>query len=258
MMEDAFQRGWNHGKRDGHGLPGVPPIPPLTRGVRFSFQRSWADSYINYERALTDELRRLQAQVHAEWCARGSARSTRPSLRSLWAARHRQDWTPESLAELVAQELHEARRAVDGELEQGHGNANVAHGIRWAPIRPYGVRAFDTVAACVADRPERAWARGANDLGGWDFGLAWHMENPLARWQTTAWRISWLESSTSELYAIEAGSAGSQRRVWILGALSDEDRVRELLYGLMPAMHERNSLVVAARAVRDVCEEWAA
>lgn len=161
----------------------------------------------------------------------------------------------------IRDQLHEARRVVDRELEFGRGYACIVEAIRSAPTRPRGVHEFANVELFVrGDRCRAHW--GAAGAGGEDYGFKWRLENPLRRWLTTRWRVSWLciadganEAPTYEVYAIEfPGRDLSEEsgRVWLMGRIESRDTIRALLPELeQRAQRERNSLVVVAQRIRD-------
>ncbi len=276
---------------------GVPRIDPWTSGVEFAFERSYVDSYVNYERAVTRELRRIQLHrwLHhgagqaieaAVAEARDADRRAPDRLRSLplrqrrrlrraepWVSdlriayqtllRHEdQGIALERLQMLLTEEIYAVREAVDAELSEGRGRRCVVDAIRRPPSRPAGVQEFRDVDAFVASDRRRAmpgWP-DEHDAGGSDHGSFWRLENPLRRWDTSRWRLSWLNMHhpTYELYAIEqtqrrrddAGVLRTTGRVWLLGALDDRGRVDETIGEIQQhAQRERNSLVVLAEAV---------
>lgn len=246
-LEDAFERGREVGRREGLPFRGVPRVPLVTTDVRFAFERSWIDSFIAYERAVTRQLRAVQQQ---RWIERQN---------SLDEAR---DETLASLQDLIREELLVARDAVDAELATGRGRRCVVQAIRSAPMRPPGVRAFRDVAAFIAEDPRRAipdWPR-TRDAGGADYGAHWRLENPIRRWNTTTWRVSWLNMGdpTYELYAIELLQGGEPAggRVWLLGRLTESAAVEATVTELERyAQRERNSLVVVAEAVAQAARD---
>lgn len=58
--EDGFARGREVGRVEGLAFEGVPQLGAWTMGAEFRFRRSWFDSYVDYERAVLEELRRVQ------------------------------------------------------------------------------------------------------------------------------------------------------------------------------------------------------
>jgi hypothetical protein len=162
----------------------------------------------------------------------------------------------------ICDQLHEVRWAVDRELEFGRGYACTVEAIRSAPTRPLGVRELASAEAFVGgDRRRVHWgADGRIGAGGEDYGFKWRLENPLRRWLTTRWRVSWLsiadkanEAPTYEVYALEFPgrdlSEGSGR-VWLMGRIESRDTIRAILPDLeQRAQRERNSLVVVAQRI---------
>jgi hypothetical protein len=262
MMEDAFRRGRTVGQREGQVFQGVPAVPGVTRGATWSFERSWLASHIDYERAVTAQLRHVQHLRHDRWRAERAVgfpprtlagRIARSELGNSIRRRRRPGALLSDVQELVEDELWRVRWAVDEELERVGAPDIVVRAIRWPPVRPAGVREIDRVETFLDQDARRGphQQTGRRDAGGWDFGLRWNLENPLARWEITAWRISWLANSTREVYAIEHRGQDTGR-VWLIGVVSDEDRLRETMDVVQPAMRERNSLVVAATALRSI------
>jgi hypothetical protein len=160
-------------------------------------------------------------------------------------------------------QLHLAHRAVDAELEYGRGYAYTVEAMRSAPMRPLGVREFASVEAFVrGDRRRVHWGvDGRMGAGGEDYGFRWRLENPLRRWLTTRWRVSWLsvadtegETPTYEVYAVEFPGGGSSEetgRVWLLGEIQSRDTIRAILPELeQHAQGERNSLAVLAQQIQ--------
>jgi hypothetical protein len=119
---------------------------------------------------------------------------------------------PEGLQRRIEAELSAVRDAVDGELEEGRGRSCVVDAMRRAPNRPFGVREFRDVEAFVAEDPRRALQDSSTqrNLGGAEYGYRWRLEDPIRRWSTTRWRISWLcvDDPTYELYAVEFARTG--------------------------------------------------
>jgi hypothetical protein len=165
------------------------------------------------------------------------------------------------LEQNVADELSKVRAAVDSELEDGRGRAFIVDAMRTAPNRPRGVREYRDIDEFVREDPRRALGRpGVTDAGGMDFGYRWRLEDPVQRWKTTEWRVSWLglDDPTHEIDAIErlhwhSDDARTTGRVWLLGAVPDKEDVYRVTSELERyAQRERNSLVVLAQAVRAV------
>lgn len=295
-LEETFERGRRLGRREGLPFAGIPRVFPFTHGADFRFDRSWFDSFLHYERQILEELRNAQrarwseqrdrdaltgeladAEVRARtapveigdlpWPRRWLLLRLRPWLESLenaradLAAHDRRGTGLEQLQRRIEAELSAVRKAVDAELEEGRGRPCVVHAMRQDPNRPVGVREFTDVEAFVSEDPRRAlpdWPR-RRDAGGADYGYGWRMEDPVRRWNTTRWRVSWLcehePAPTYELYAAERSArpedGPSTGRVWLLGVLHDAPAVDETLGELeRHAQPERNSLVAVAEAVR--------
>lgn len=165
---------------------------------------------------------------------------------------------------LIRDQLHEVRRVVDRELEFGRGYACTVDAIRSAPTRPRGVREFASVKAFVQGDRRRAHWRADRRMGagGEDYGFKWRLENPLRRWLTTRWRVSWLsiaaregETPTYEVYAIEfpgGDISEDSGRVWLMGKIERRDTICAILPELERlAQRERNSLVAVARRIQN-------
>ena len=163
----------------------------------------------------------------------------------------------------IRDQLHEVRRVVDRELEFGRGYACTVEAIRSAATRPCGVHEFARVEAFVhGDRRRLHWgADGQMGAGGEDYGFRWRLENPLRRWLTTRWRVSWLSiadregtTPTYEVYAIEfpGGDRNEETgRVWLMGKVENRDMIHAILPELeQHAQRERNSLVVVAQRLQ--------
>jgi hypothetical protein len=164
----------------------------------------------------------------------------------------------------IRDQLHEVRSVVDRELEFGRGYASTVEAIRGAPTRPRWVREFASVEVFVhGDRRRMHWGAGGRmGAGGEDYGFRWRLENPLRRWLTTRWRVSWLSiadresvTPTYEVYAIEFPGGGLSEetgRVWLMGKIESRDTIRAILSELERcAQHERNSLVVVAQRIQN-------
>jgi hypothetical protein len=302
-LDDAFERGRAVGFREGrYGPPlgGLPAFAPLTRGVRFAFERSWFDSFVAYERSVLEQLRLVQRERWLEsqlsvalWDkleeAEEAVRTAPDELRSMawrrrWALRVSRPWLSavaevrseverqehsssllERMQRRIEQELRAARLAVDAELDTGRGQACTVEAMRGPPLRPAGVREFRSVRAFVAQDDRRARTQaGPLDLGGEDYGARWRLENPVRRWDTTRWRVSWLcveeetrrEDPTYEVYAVElldepAGT--SDGRVWLMGTIQERKVIATILPELeRHASGESNSLVVVAARISEV------
>jgi hypothetical protein len=255
-IEEAFERGRQVGRQEGLAFEGVPRLGPLP-GAEFRFVDSWFESYVEYERRVVDNLRRVQ---HLRWL------------------KHREPLDLEAIEGDVLRELRRVQRAVDVEREEGRGRACVVAAMRALPQLPGSVREYGSMAEFVAEDERRAvfdWP-AREDLGGADFGLWWSLENPFKRWLTTGWRISWLceegkfmgaddlvhdddGEATTELYALEFPNRDGGRRhgrVWLLGKLRTRAAVDRALFDLqVHAIRERNSLIAAADAVALVGRE---
>jgi hypothetical protein len=291
-LEDAFERGRDVGRKEGAMFKGIAGTPPWTNTIEFRWERSWFDAYADYERRLLEQLRRVQ---RTRWIERQheaglaelldqaeramqTGRETARRRKRLWerlgtqkpssqleAARRdmgsqlRLAGLLEQLQEEIEQELHAARRAVDAELSYGRGRACIVQAMRSNPERPRGVREFSSVHEFVEADRRRAlpdWPARI-DAGGADYGYQWRLENPLRRWETTRWRISWLceDDPAHEIYAIERLPHPDEvglvtGRVWLLGVLGNRRLVDEALSELsLHAENERNSLIVAAESI---------
>ena len=240
-IEEAFERGRLVGQREGFAFNGVPPVAPWSHGAKFRFKTSWFDSFVAYERDVLDDLRRAQ---HGRWVERETDYEANLT----------------QLQERLKVELSAVRSAVDRELEEGRGRPCVVEAMRALPQRPLSVCEYESLDAFVDQDRRRAvfdWP-SRRDAAGADYGYRWRLENPFKRWETTQWRVSWLcedDDSTKEVYAIEflpeeAGGSGLFRRVWLLGKLQHWGAAEQVLGDLQRyAQNERNSLIVAAKAV---------
>lgn len=255
------------GRRERLAFGGIASVGRWLPGVRFEFDTSWFDSFLAYERELVGNLRLLQ---QVRWLERrGEVSLTELRLPAPAAG---------GLARIeveILEELCSIRRAVDSELDEGRGRRCVVEALRASPQRPASVVEYASMAAFVEEDRRRGMGRPPDreDGGGADLGAAWRVENPFRRWETTAWRISWLcntdkdlfggdddavhggeDGATCELYAFERytnnHAVRCPRRVWLLGTLHTRARVNRALDDLrLYAMHERNSLIAAAAAV---------
>jgi len=261
-IDDAFERGRKMGRMEAvfTGIQGRAFVP----GAEFRFRRSWFESYVQYERDLTNSLRSVQRK---RWQRRRNARrgmtGFRPSDAELAALE----------AEVLA-ELGRAREAVDAELEQRRGVQPLVAAMRALPQVPESVVEYASAEEFLAEDSRRgAGGLSASQLGGADYGFRWGLEDAIQRWCVSRWRVSWLcepgrffslsgdESehsdegeATTEVYAHEfVDEHGRERtpgRVWLLGKLrtnAEADRVLGELSGQV--MDERNSLIVVAEAV---------
>ncbi|HWT90509.1 MAG TPA: hypothetical protein VN179_05285, partial [Solirubrobacterales bacterium] len=139
-------------------------------GAQYRFRYSLFESFLQYERDVTVNLRHLQQLL---W-----ERGQDPELLQL--------------EEEVRQELWIARGAVDTELEEGRGRAEVVRAMRASPQVPESVLEYASAAEFLAEDPRRGAPVGEGQLGGADFGFRWSLEHPFKRWITTRWRVSWL------------------------------------------------------------------
>lgn len=169
----------------------------------------------------------------------------------------------EEAQRFIRNQLREVRRVVDMELEFGRGYACTVEAIRGAPTRPRWVHEFASVEAFV-HRDRRRMHRGPGGrmgVGGEDYGYEWSLENPLRRWLTTRWRVSWLciadregVTPTYEVYAIEfiGGNLSDETgRVWLMGKIESRETILAILPELeLRAQRERNSLVVVAQRIQ--------
>jgi hypothetical protein len=273
-VAEAFERGRLVGQREGLAFNGVPRVGLWTRGVEFEFEISWLESFVSYERAVLEDLRRVQ---FARW------RESRAAASSPLGPLRRGGGDEDRLQDLQASieaELSAARAAVDAELvHQEHQCsrsvearrcAYAVEAMRASPQRPDWVREFQSLEEFVAEDRRRGvfdWP-GRRDAGGADFGGRWRLENSFRRWETSSWRVSWLgpfdrsDESTYEVYAIERlsdpmpGAEHCFKRVWVLGKLPDWKRAEAaLLEPQLCAQDDRNSLIVAARSVEAVARE---
>lgn len=241
----GFEEGREVGRREGLPFVGVDPLPPFHRGAHFEFDRSWVDSFVSYERDLTECLRWVQG---ARW-----SRGSDPEAG--------EDFTLVSAQQQIESELSAARRAVDAEVDKGLGKPRITDALRGPPRRPPGVREYRDIRAFVEEDRRRAvfdWPDRL-DAGGSDWGVGWNLERAIRRWETTSWRISWLghDDPTNELYALEFAPPGSPRpgtrRVWLLGSPANWDEVDTVVSPLLSIRHERNSLIAVAKAVSAAC-----
>jgi hypothetical protein len=237
---DGFRRGYRAAQLERLGPRGIARSTVLP-GAKYEFRGGHFRSAIRYEREVMANLRHLQM-----------LRAARPAFVDLLA-----------LEGEVKDELRIARRTVDELRDEGLGRACTVKAMRASPQRPPSVREYPTFTEAVEEDPRRAlpdWP-AREDLSGADVGFRWSLENPIRRWETTTWRISWLEE-TEEVYAIELpdrGRLSKRRRVWILGKLQSWEAVHGALWELQcHAMDERNSLVVAAERVARAARDEAA
>jgi len=255
--EDRYRQGYRDGylraleewRRDGSPFAGIEPVDLVTRGARYAFRTSFFDSFVDYERQVTKVDRDVQQACWRAW-AHGRREEVRRRVELLQQFRR----------EVVDDQLWRVRDAVDAVLSGGEGRQCVVDALRAAPNRPDGVREFPDVEAFVADDRRRAlpdWP-ARRDAGGADYGSRWRLENPLHRWETTSWRLSWLcmHDPTYELYGIELLRPMREEqprtgRVWLLGRLESEEAVDDAVRELMRhAQAERNSLVAVASAIQ--------
>lgn len=242
------------GRRQVLPFDDIPPVPGLTIGTEFKFDRSWFHSYLSYERGAREELRRLQ---RAGWLVERDLRQRQRPSKAVDLRRRRA--RIKSTERFVRDQIWAAQKAVDTELEEGRGLRSVVEAMRAEPIAPSSVMSYADALSWIESDLRRAlpdWParRGA---GGADYGYHWGLENPTRPWQTSRWRISWLclDEPTYEVYAIElpdrpGGALEGARRLWVLGVLRDRSAVEAALLDLIRnAMRERNSLVTAALAI---------
>ncbi|MGN6276458.1 MAG: hypothetical protein ACTHNP_11115 [Solirubrobacterales bacterium] len=235
---EEFERGYRAAQLERLGPKGITRSR-LLPGAEYRFRDGHFQSAVRYECDVMENLRHLQR------------------LR-------RDDPTSEDLRQLeeeVKSELRLARSSVDALRREAIGRSEVVKAMRALPQRPGTALEYASFIEAVEDDPGRAlpdWP-AREDLGGADFGTRWSLENPIRRWETTRWRISWLCETTNEVYAIEFKSQTGPRqlgRVWILGQLTSWDAARRALEDLsLRAMDYRNSLIVAAEAVARVARE---
>lgn len=214
--------------------------------------------------AAKNVARRAREEVHdLPWTTRRWLLWSQPWLDEVANAvamlvdRQRRESALRNLEQSISEELSRVGAAVDAELEEGRGRACVVDAMRRVPNRPTGVREYRDVHHFAQEDPRRALStgRGGIDAGGMDFGFKWRLEDPVQRWNTTRWRVSWLDDSTFELYAIEymkpqLPNGPVTDRVWLLGVLHDRADVDDLILEFETyAQHERNSLVAVAHAV---------
>jgi hypothetical protein len=237
----GFAEGREIGQREGLPFVGVNPLPPHHRGAKFEFARSWVDSFVSYERDLTECLRSVQ----------------RRRFLGKDQLRREEEFTLSAAQKEIEVELDAARRAVDVEVERGLGRPRITDALRGPPRRPRGVREYPTIEAFVAEDRRRAlfdWP-DRRDAGGSDWGTGWGLERPIRRWETTRWRVSWLgnDDPTNEVYAVEfvplPNPGPGTRRVWMMGTLANWKEVEAAISPLYSVRHERNSLVAVANAV---------
>lgn len=295
-IEEAFERGRAVGRVEGLAFEGVARIVPWTLGAQFRVKSSWFLSYVDYEREVLEDLRRVQRARSDEqtsirdhqsrvalatnfakrapqeardlpWIQRRWLLWSRPWLNevtdaeSMLADSQSREAMLRTLEQSIADQLSRVAAAVDVELEEGRGRACVVDAMRRVPNRPSGVREYRDVREFVLEDPRRALPtlRGETDAGGEDFGSKWRLEDPVRRWNTTRWRVSWLYDTTHELYAIEymkphLPNGPPTDRVWLLGVLHDRADVDHLILELETyAQRERNSLVALAHAVSAAC-----
>ena len=246
IRREGFEEGRRFERLQGLFFAGVPECRPWTYGVAFKAADTLFESQVAYERDLRAERQRVQ--------------------RGLWLLR-KDGEGPEGLEPLeeadraIAGELAKAKGTVDEDLHDGRRPPYAVAAMRCLPQRPAHVVELESLDAFVASDERRKlpdWPQ-RKDAGGADFGAEWQRENPFRRWETTSWRLSWLgagEEPTLEVYALELlrpGLRGGRRtgRVWLLGSLPDWRAANETLGVLqLNARRERNSLVLAAEAVR--------
>jgi hypothetical protein len=242
-LEEAFERGRQVGRVEGLAFGGVKRVFPWTLGAQFRFTQGWFQSYVNYERDVLEELRRVQRARWDERKSMGDCESQLAAARRsaehaaaeadglpwmqrrwlLWSqpwlddVAHAEEMATDSrgrvdylatLEQDIAHELSKVRAAVDTELQEGRGRACVVNAMRSAPNRPSGVREYRDIDEFVREDPAGRslveWLLPATkDLGGMDYGYDWRLEDPVQRWNTTRWRVAWFDDSSHELYALE-------------------------------------------------------
>jgi hypothetical protein len=300
-LEAVFQRGLEAGrKEDAYRFlfKGLPAFAPWTQRVEFEAKPTLIESLVTFERCLLEQLRRIQRERwverrgHADlqhdleeveelagrapeelsdiaWPYRWKLRLSKPWLKA--AAEVRREFAEHlersgqmaEIQRLIEAELSTMQRAVDAELDTGRGHACTVQAMRAAPVRPVGVREYPVIDAFLDQdsRRELIGGPGPRDAGGQDYGWYWRLENPLRRWETTRWRLSWLcvgtagEAPTYEIYAVEIGETEglSRGRVWLMGVVLDGRRIADILSDLeQHAQGERNSLVVVASRINQV------
>lgn len=232
-LDEAYRLGLEQGRKEAKYDPlleDLPAFEPWTSGAHFEPMRSWFDSFLSYERAVTENLRTAE---EARWTLERTraklARKTEAPVKdftpSAWSRftvirRLRSSrlsrialgrvLAPDPRSELedcdreialvdrvqrfISNQLYLVRRAVDAELEYGRGYACTVEAIRSPPSRPLGVHEFVSVGEFVdGDRRRMLMtADGQVGAGGEDYGYRWRLEHPLHRWRTTRWRVSWL------------------------------------------------------------------
>jgi hypothetical protein len=232
-LDEAYRLGLEQGRKEAKYDPlleDLPAFEPWTSGAHFEPMRSWFDSLLSYERAVTENLRDAEEarwmleRTHAK-LARKTEAAAKDSTPITWPQFTMVRWlratrllrivlgrvlAPDPRSELkdcgremalvdraqrlIWNQLHLVRRAVDAELEYGRGYACTVEAIRSPPLRPLGVREFASVGEFVdGDRRRMLMtADGQVGAGGEDYGYRWRLEHPLHRWRTTRWRVSWL------------------------------------------------------------------
>ncbi len=261
---EAFERGRIVGQREGFALQGVPPTGDWLPGVEFTFHVSWFESFISYERFLTEFLREIQ---HARWT------ESREGVEGLVALLGKKIPKADDHGAMLAEheqrtryERDETRLAVDAELGEGRGRACIAEAIRASPQVPASVVEFPDVATFIEGDPRRSSPGSQDAKEGAGIGLGganWRLEDVFKRWETTWWEIAWHtddrpgwpagEEATHEVFATESLGSG---RIWLFGKLHTREAVDRALDDLRTyAMDERNSVAAAATAVAAVMGE---
>lgn len=275
---------------------GVPAFEPWTRRIELEAKPTLIESLVTFERCLLEQMRRIQRERSIEregdadlqqdleeveelvrrapeelpgiaWPYRWKLRLFKPWLKAMAEVRrefaHHQERGSlmVDIQRVIEGELSTVQRAVDAELDTGRGHRCTVEAMRAAPVRPVGVREYPSIRAFLDEDSRRGLIGGPGplDAGGEDHG--WDcLENPLRRWETTRWRLSWLcmgaagEEPTHEIYAVQLGEDAPERgRVWLMGIVLDRRRIVDVLSELeQHAQRERNSLVVVASKINQV------
>jgi hypothetical protein len=299
--ETAFQLGLEAGRKEElyrFIFKGVPAFEPWTQAVQFESKPALIDALVAYERRLLQQLRQIQRERCIEqlenahlkqdveaaydfarrapeelrgiaWPHRWKLRLLKPWVNTVFEAKrdfNRREEAATQMARVqrvIEAELATAQQAVDAELDTGRGHKCTVEAMRAAPVRPAAVREYPDIRAFLDEDPRRALISGPGlpDAGGEDRGWEWHLENPLRRWETTRWRLSWLCMETGgyipthEIYAVEIIQTDppAMARVWLMGIVRDRHRVIDILSELEQyAQRERNSLVLVASRISEV------
>lgn len=251
--ERAYRAGYRDGMAEGQNpifpFKGIPQIGFVTTGAKFTFERSWPESFIAYERAVLEQLRRVE-----------EARVINVDAQS-------NDYKAalERLQNDIERELRFVREAVDGEVRLSHLEKYVVDALRALSFRPEGVREYQTVEEFVAEDHRRGGYSQPGDLilFGAVYGSRWRLENPIARWNTTEWEVGLLGhgDGSAEVYAVEHFRTGGSHprfgtgRVWLLATPRNVGVARDWLEeSERNTQQERNSLVaLATRLAHPAC-----